>query len=228
MRVSKPRARQIDIVERLQTLLARMNDAPISARASDFLLTDREHVLRLTDETDVAMTDEQVLVSHKDDELQLALYIDQRVLDRLSHRDPFRRLDEDNLQDFCTALEGVSHFHYLIWSAERRREVSLLELELQAEVDKYASAVLLLLQQSQGRFPRDLHARLFHRVAFATGLQEEHRTRYHEANRQAAYFCRVIDERFLTRRRAQPEAWLASLRRFFRLGHPVKMRSVFA
>ncbi|MET0985821.1 MAG: hypothetical protein ABW034_10485 [Steroidobacteraceae bacterium] len=224
--MSVSHARQIETVQRLQTLLAHLNDAPVTVRATDFLLTDREHVRQLTD--DQPLTDEQVLVSHKHDELQLTLYIDQRVLDNLVRQDPFAQLDERNLQDFCTALEGISHFHYLIWSAERGREVSLLELELQAEVDKYASAMLLSLQQSQGRFPRDLHARLFHRVAFAADLQDEHRERYHEANRQAAHFCRVIDERFLTRRRAQPEAWLASLRRFFRLGHPVKMRSVFA
>ena len=224
--MSTPHARRIETVQRLQTLLAHLNDAPVTVRATDFLLTDREQVQQLTDEPPT--TDEQVLVSHKQDELHLALYIDRRVLDTLAAQDPFAQLDECNLQDFCTALEGISHFHYLIWSAERRREVSLLELELQAEVDKYASAMLLSLRQSHGRFPRDLHARLFHRVAFAAGLQEEHRRRYQEANRQAAYFCRVIDERFLTRRQAQPEAWLASLRHFFRLGHPVKMRSVFA
>lgn len=228
MRMAKRPARQLEVVQRLQTLLARLNDAPITTRATDFLLTDREHVQRLTDTPATAMTDEQVLVSHQHGELQLALYIDQHVLDRLAHVDPFQQLDERNLQAFCTALEGISHFHYLVWSAERTREVSLLELELQAEVDKYATAMLLLLQQSQGRFPRDLHPRLFHRIGFAPELEEEYCTRYREANRQAAYFCRVIDERFLTGRRAQPEAWLASLRRFFRLGHPVKMRSVFA
>ena len=59
------------------------------------------------------------------------------VLRRLEATDPFERVTDDNLQDCCTALEGVSHFHYFVWSADRRRHVSLLELELQAEVDKY-------------------------------------------------------------------------------------------
>ena len=68
-------------------------------------------------------------------------------------RDPLEALDEGNLADYCTALEGVSHFHYLVWSLARGRNVSLLELELQAEVDKYASAVALLTRQRAGRFP---------------------------------------------------------------------------
>lgn len=223
MRKTLRQRRQEAVVRRLQGELARLNDVPIGADVSDFLLTSREQACELGGDPAV---DEQVFVSRVEDALHVSVYIDADVLDRLATADPDRQLDEGNLQDFCTALEGVSHFQYLIWSAQRGREVSLLELELQAEVDKYASAMCLLLRQSRGRFPGDLHARLFHRVSFAPGLQDEHR--YREANRQAAYFCRVIDERFLNRRQAQPEAWLASLRRFFRLGHPVKMRSVFA
>jgi hypothetical protein len=220
-------ARRQAVARRLQSVLARLNDAHVSTDVSDFLLTDREQARRCSDADGAPIADEQVLVRLSQGELQISVYIDAQVLDRLEAHDPERQLDECNLQDFCTALEGISHFQYLIWSAQRGREVSLLELELQAEVDKYASAMRLLLEQSRGRFPRDLHSRLFHRVSYAPELEDEHRRRYREANRQAAYFCRTLDQRFLDRRRAQPEAWLASLRQFFRLGHPVKMRSVF-
>jgi hypothetical protein len=227
MRKAAVQRRRHEVARRLQSMLARLNDAHVDTDVSDFLLTSREEA-RSVSGSDAPLTDEQVLVSHSNDELRVAVYIEADVLDRLAVHDPARELNECNLPAFCTALEGISHFQYLIWSAQRSRAVSLLELELQAEVDKYASAMLLSLEQSRGRFPGDLHARLFHRVSFAPDLQDEHRWRYHEANRQAAYFCRTIDQRFLNRRRAQPEAWLASLRRFFRLGHPVKMRSVFA
>lgn len=228
MRESAKQARRHAVVQQLHALVTQLNDAPVNAKVSEFLITDREQARRLATGANEPLSDEQVLVSHSHGELHLAVYIDAQVLDRLVDHDPLRQLNECNLQDFCTALEGISHFHYLIWSAEHGREVSLLELELQAEVDKYASAMLLLLAQSSGCFPRHLHSRFFHQVSYASGLGDERRNRYREANRQAAYFCRAIDERFLARRRAQPEAWLATLRRFFRLGHPVKMRSVFA
>ena len=85
--------------------------------------------------------------------VRLGLFIESGVLDRLARRDPLQALDEDNLADFCTALEGVSHFHYLVWSLARGRNVSLLELELQAEVDKYATALALMTRQRAGCFP---------------------------------------------------------------------------
>ena len=148
------------------------------------------------------------------------------VLERLARRDPLEALDEDNLPDYCTALEGVSHFHYLVWSLARGRNVSLLELELQAEVDKYATAVALMTRQQAGRFPEALHARLFHAVSFLPQLDEISRRRYQEANRHAARFCRSLEERFLRARRQRPELWLAELRRFFRRGHQEKIRNL--
>jgi hypothetical protein len=100
----------------------------------------------------------------------------------------------------------------------------MLELEVQADVDKYVSALALIAEQRGGEFPGDLHTRLFHRVRYIAQPDEAVRTRYEEANRHAARFCRALDERFLRRRQARPEAWLSELRKFFRLGHQAKLR----
>ena len=115
----------------------------------------------------------------------------------------------------------MSHFHYVVWNADSTREISLLELELQAEVDKYASALSLLLAQREGRFPAELFHRLFEGVRFLPQLAEAERARYEEAHRYAARFCRRLEERFLRARRTRP-ALLAELRRY-RL-EPVKLR----
>jgi hypothetical protein len=170
------------------------------------------------------LSDEQVFVVQEDGGVRIGLFIDQRVLDRLAQHDPLDSLDERNLHDFCTALEGVSHFHYLIWSFVRGRPVSLLELELQAEVDKYAAALALLTQQRSGAYPGALHARMFSAVSFLPQLDDISRRRYEEANRHAARYCRSLDQRYLHPRRLQPEKWLAELRRFFRCGHQEKIR----
>ena len=42
--------------------------------------------------------------------------------------------------------------------------MTLLELELQAEVDKYVLCAWLLREQGAGRFPRELHRVLFERA----------------------------------------------------------------
>jgi hypothetical protein len=210
----------------MQQLLARIYDAPVDHDVGDFLLCDRRRLSEMLGPQAESAGEEQVFVVEDEHGVRLGLFIDEEVLARLTNRDPLRALDEDNLHDYCTALEGVSHFHYLVWSLTRGRNVSLLELELQAEVDKYATAVALFTQQRAGALPRSLHARLFHAVSFLPQLDAESRRRYQEANRHAARFCRSIEERFLRARRRRPELWLAELRRFFRCGHQEKIRQL--
>lgn len=215
------------ILGRMQALLARLYDAPVEHDVEDFLVSSPERIAELAGNAAHGQTDEQVFVVENENDVHIGLFIAPEVLERLERRDPLDRLDDENLPDYCTALEGVSHFHYLMWSASHGRKVSLLELELQADVDKYASALTLFTQQRNGVFPAALHARLFHGVRYLPELSLEARRRYEEANRHAARFCRSLEERFLRRRSQRPEAFLSELRRFFRCGHQEKLRQEF-
>ena len=212
------------LLRELQALLAGLYDAPAEHDVHDFLITDAAHAAALQGAAGAPETDEQLLVAEGAEGLELSLYVDRAVLERLGERCPLRELTDGNLADYCTALEGVSHFHYLVWNAVRSRAVSLLDLELQAEVDKYASALRLLLAQRDGRFPGELFGRLFDRVSFLPALAPEQRLRYEEAHRCAARFCRRLEERFLRPRRARPEALVEELRKFYRLGGHAKLR----
>jgi len=208
----------------LQGLIAGLYDAPSAHDVYDFLITDAAHAAALQGTAGSPPTDEQLLVVEDADGVGISLYLDQAVLARLGERCPLQALSEDNLSDYCTALEGVSHFHYVVWSADQERPVSLLELELQAEVDKYASALRLMVGQRAGRFPRELFERLFEGVTFLPHLSPDERSRYEEAHRFAARFCGRLEERFLRRRQARPDAMLAELRLFYRLGQHAKLR----
>ncbi len=210
------------ILQRMQQLLAGLYDAPVEHDVEDYLLDDRQRFAALTGTQCIG--DEQVVVVEEQDDVRIGVFVDPAVLDRLERCDPLVSLAQENLQDYCTALEGVSHFHYLMWNLARNRSVSLLELELQADVDKYAGAVKLLTRQCAGWFPATLHQQLFHRVDYLPGLNPESRRRYEEANRHAARFCRSLEEKFLRRRRMRPEAWLSELRYFFRCGQQGKLR----
>jgi hypothetical protein len=216
----------MQLLRRMQALLARLYDAPVDHDAEDFLLCDRNRLAAAVGARAEHMSDEQVLMVQDDQGVRIGLFIERDVLERLARHDPLQQLDENNLRDYCTALEGVSHFHYLVWSLARGRSVSLLELELQAEVDKYATALALLTEQHSGRFPGSLHTRMFSAVSFLPQLDEISRHRYEEANRHAARYCRSLDERFLRPHRLRPELWLAELRRFFRCGHQEKIRQL--
>jgi hypothetical protein len=216
----------VQLLRRMQTMLAQLYDAPVREDVQDFVLSDRRRLSEVVGEQPGPKCDEQVFVVEEEQGVRLGLFIEREVLQRLARRDPLESLDEHNLPDYCTALEGVSHFHYLVWSLARGRNVSLLELELQAEVDKYAVAVALMTRQQAGRFPEALHTRLFHAVSFLPQPDEASRRRYEEANRHAARFCRSLEERFMRVRQQRPELWLAELRRFFRRGHQEKIRNL--
>jgi hypothetical protein len=204
------------VLQQLQSLLGRLYDVPTDLAVADFLLNDNQAQAR-----GLSGSDEQVLV-REDEGLEIGVYIAGPVLQRLMRNSPLRTLSDSNIADYCTALEGVSHFQYLTWRAACCDSVSLLELELQAEVDKYAAAIRLLTAQQGGHFPHALHERLFHQVRYCHGLDAASLARYREANRCAARYCRRLDQRYL-RGCARPERWLAELRRFYRLGYSQKL-----
>ena len=54
--------------------------------------------------------------------------------------------EESDLDSVCQLIEGVSHFVYVADRARRNLPATQLELELQAEIDKY---VLLVLQRER-------------------------------------------------------------------------------
>ncbi|AMN45809.1 hypothetical protein ACG33_01540 [Steroidobacter denitrificans] len=209
----------------LQASLFRLHDVPVEHDVDDFVFGDRRRLAEVLGAAAAEQaSDEQVCLIPDEQGVRIGLYIDQTVLDRLQRNNPCQALGENNLSDFCTALEGVSHFNYLSWCLTRGRSVSLLELELQAEVDKYALALALLVRQGAGHFPGTLHARMFDSVSFLPYLDEAVRHRYQEANRHAARYCRRLDERFLRTHVPRPALWLAELRKFFRCGHMEKLR----
>jgi hypothetical protein len=216
------------ILLEMQNLLARVNDAPLEHRVTDYLIDDARHCSALMGRELAIEEDEQVLLCESGAGAGLSVYIDAAVIGRLRHNDPLQHLSSINIDDFCTALEGISHFQYLAWCIERARQVSLLELELQAEVDKYAVAACLFMQQRSGRFHAGLHHRMFSSVGFLPSLDGVARQRYSEANRGAARFCRRNDERFLNCRRPSVARWLVELRGLFRSGHHEKLRRAMA
>lgn len=207
------------VLERLQALLGRIYDVEPPLEVGAFLVTDREQVRDWRDGGG-GSTDEALFLREGEGELELALYVDAAVLGRLAQRDPFDGLGADNLQDCCTALEGVSHLLYLAWCALRGRSVSLLELETQAEVDKFAA--LLVLAGGGAAAAARLHSALFERVSFAEGLDAERLARYRDANRLAGRYCRRLARRWL-RARDGGRGLFSDLRSFYRLGHGAKL-----
>jgi hypothetical protein len=164
---------------------------------------------------------EQLLVSQRDGELSLGLYLDARALANLERHDPRGGLGAHNFGDFCLAVEGVSHFIYVALCAAADRTVTALELELQAEVDKYVSCVLL--DDESHRSARAVRALLFDDVHYANDLGPVERSRYQTANREARQYAGTLERRYLRGDGGEVNGMLNELRHFYRLPLDAKL-----
>jgi hypothetical protein len=124
-----------------------------------------------------------------------------------------------NLDALCQIIEGVSHFVYVVERARTQRETTQLELELQAEVDKW-----VVLGASMRAFDAGssaaLRARLYERVVFEH--DGELGERYRVANDVANRFVRRLEREYVGRERYRELR--TELRRFFQVGQEEKLR----
>ena len=208
---------------RLELLLTRIYDLRIGCSVLDFLVTERQ---QLPGPCRHAAGDEQLFVTTDGDELCMSLFLDPKMLDRLGSHDPNDELDQHNVADCWTALEGISHFLCVAHHAEHDRPVSLLTLELQAEIDKYVASFLLLSRRDPRRFPAELHALLFRRTRIDPGLAAGRESLYRRASRYAARFCARLEPRLRAMCRSGDRGWQADLRRFYRLTDLGKLRHI--
>jgi hypothetical protein len=166
---------------------------------------------------------ELLLVQESADGVDVGLYIAPEALDVLGVWGPFPPPSPRDerfsgwLRAACLATEGVSHFLYLAFRERHGQPVSQLELELQAEVDKYVAG----LWAWQG-FSRRLRGELFHRVRFLDPIDSAAGERYRLAHRLAAAYAAHVERAFLERR--DWRALRAELCRFYRLGGVAKVQ----
>jgi hypothetical protein len=126
-----------------------------------------------------------------------------------------RRLD-----GLCQLIEGVSHFVYVADRARRHLPATQLELELQAEIDKYM--LLVLSKQSfDAELAQLLHVKLYGRVQFAHPEGTELGDRYRLANDLAARFVRRME--ILYAKRGRRDELREVMSRFYAMGQADKI-----
>ena len=150
---------------------------------------------------------ETLFVRETDDGLELALRVP--------------RLD-DSLDPICQIIEGVSHFVYLADRASRNQAATQLELEMQAEVDKY-----VVLAASIASFDettsRQLRERLYDGVAFVHDETTTEGERYRLANSCARRFTARLEREYVAR--ARYGELQGALRAFFHMSQSDKLRA---
>ncbi len=164
---------------------------------------------------------EQLLLREGDGEVELGLCFAPELLARLSGGADPREALEGDLDGFCQLAEGVSHFVYLSRAAALGRTVSLLELEAQAEIDKFVLCLLPRWGAEAMAWAKELLRRLFEAISYLQHLGPELVWRYREANRLARNYCGRLMRHV---RAGDLERLLRELRYAYRLGAEAKLQ----
>ena len=162
---------------------------------------------------------ETLVLRQTADELELAL-----VLPPIGDLPPLDELHGSADDRWLQIVEGVSHFVYVAERARTNLPATRLELELQAEVDKYAAG--LLAGNGVGAIrarSRSMRWHLFERARFLDPAHTEAGQRYRKATEVAARYAAWLEHRFVVS--GDFDALRTELRRFYRLGLREKLQA---
>lgn len=190
----------------LEKIYSLQNFAPVEL----FLMTKEE----LSQANPSSLHKPQVLFQERDGEAFLGVYLGEETKRRLEQNG----VEKAPLHDFCLATEEISHFVYLSHCASLEKKVSLLDLEVQAEVDKF-----LLASRYYASDPR-LFPKLFQEVEFRKELDSKEHQRYQEANRLGAKMAKWLQTKIRTRELGA--SVLGFLRNFYRMESQNKLNKV--
>lgn len=198
------------VLNTLQGVIQQVYEIDLGHRVADFTTSDPAFAHRYGSPHQPM---EQLIFREDGDDVDVSLYLDRSVVDALNDLPG----EQASINMVCLAVEGVSHFVHFCWRSEYKVDVSLLELEIQAEVDKY-----VLLTDLYGE--PGMHRRLFDRYLYQRGMSRQLRERYKTANRFAAKYCRKLEKEYI--RSGKTNEMLNELRRFCRKSQREKIHAI--
>lgn len=207
-------------VRRLQARLSALYALDLPVDAADYVVDDAGRAALAEALGGAPSADREALWVHEEED---ALNVALCVADELAGGDA---LDDADLDRYCALLEGVSHLVYLFDRALRRVRLTLLEMELQAEVDKFLTTWFARHDAQVPVSAGDLRHRLFVQVSIPPRRDASEEARYRAANRYAARYCGHLQRRYL--RAGRVHAMLAEVRRFWRMDQATKIAHIEA
>jgi hypothetical protein len=215
------------MLQSLYQQLAELYELEAPHNIDDFLITDPAQAAPLQAMT-MQSAREQLFVRQGRQQIDVTLFLDQSVVSNLKPQNPFSELSRGEINDYWLAIEGISHFLYLTWRGSFRRAMTQLEMELQAEIDKYLCSCLSLSGlplpgEERGQWLRKLHHILFEQTTIDATQSADQAERYATANRYAARYCHALNPQL---KHGMSVGLVNELRRFYRLSQNEKLRRI--
>lgn len=213
------------LIQTVQTRIEGIYGIAVGESAQDYLISRDELAALLPTQQRTVVPKELFLVNPKpaDDTLEIALFFDPELTQNLVTNDPLHKLDAVNISDFCTLVEGVSHFVYYLHKASLEHEITELELELQAEIDKFVLLSFSIEAPSSERH-RILEL-LFEDYCLHKNLKPEQEERYRTATKLARKYCHGLLKDL---QQTGPEEVLQEIRTFYPLRQEQKIQYIMA
>jgi hypothetical protein len=126
------------------------------------------------------------------DDTEALICLNKELLERVNALQLPNDFSFNNVSDVSIVIEELSHFITYCHKAEKDDPISQLELEVQAEVDKFALILSWLSQKNEEDKKHDLFDRLFGDLNLGDWVPLDSQDRYKEAHEIARSFCRSI------------------------------------
>ncbi len=226
MRIFQQIHNKMKLIEHIQARIEALYGIRIGAYVGDYLIEENDLTTLMPVNQQTVLPKELFLVNPNPEEetLEVALFLNKKLLNNLLENNPMENLSKNNISDFCALIEGISHFVYYLHKASLKYEVTQLELELQAEIDKFLLLSLLTEgvegEEVNNSFILDL---LFEDYCLNNELSEAEKERYTTANTLARKFCSKLSTEIKQNRL---EELLKKIRQFYPLTQEEKIRQI--
>jgi hypothetical protein len=215
------------VIKTIDRAIKRLYNIDLKFKAENFVLRDDEPIVIDGEEEDPTKVRSgqmhaALLVKTEGEnaqELSVGIFLSHAMRDILAsinHWD-VGSWNHSQVSAFVAAAEEISHFNYLLFHSSRGRKVSQLELELQADVDKFLLVFFSVIKgrETTGAFFERLYDQLFLHFRLREGLSREQRERYENANTFAKAF--VLKFRPLLKQKSSYSQALQLARHFYRV-----------
>ncbi len=120
-----------------KTLYAGTQVAEHVARARVTEIVGAAHTVQSDEGQPALPATARTLVRQDAGQVRLSLYYPDVLIDHLETHPPLRSLSEDNIDAFATFVEELDHLLHIAHRARQERNITLLELEWQANITKF-------------------------------------------------------------------------------------------
>ncbi|OVE82008.1 hypothetical protein BVY03_01805 [bacterium K02(2017)] len=213
----------MELINFIQNKLESIYGIKLGTSANDYLIEHHELSELLPQNQKTSVPKELFLVNPnpQDDTLEIALFLDPELKYNLSQNNPLKILNDSNLSDFCILIEGISHFVYYLHKASLDFEITELEMELQAEIDKFI--LLTIMTENNNISSKQIIDILFEDYLLHKNLSEEQIERYHTASNLARKYCFTLSKQI---KQNTLKDTLKDVRRFYPLTQEQKIKEI--